>query len=70
MRLVTRLAVVGLLVMLASAGHAAVTVRAWLDPPQVAVGESADLSVEVRGTQNAAMPSVPAGRDREVVRHR
>src|SRR5262245_29029012 len=39
---------------------AAPTVRAWLDPARVALGQSADLSVEVRGTQNAARPSVPA----------
>src|SRR5262245_45195162 len=59
MRLVRKLSAAAMVVLLGSAAHAAVTVRAWLDPPRVSVGQSADLAVEVRGTQNAAMPSVP-----------
>src|SRR4030095_9057888 len=47
------------MVLLGSAAYAAVTVRAWLDPPRVSVGASADLAVEGRGTQNAAMPAGP-----------
>ncbi len=49
-----------ILVLLATGARGAVTVRAWLDPPRVGVGEASDLAVEVRGTRNAAMPSVPA----------
>lgn len=55
-----RLASAMLIVLLATAARGAVTVRVWVDPPRVELGQSADLAVEVRGTQNAAMPSVPA----------
>ncbi len=49
-----------LMVPLATAARGAVTVRVRLDPPRVELGQAADLAVEVQGTQNAAMPSVPA----------
>jgi tetratricopeptide (TPR) repeat protein len=49
-----------IVLLLAPLASGAPTVRAWLDPARVAVGQTADLAVEVRGTQNAAMPSVPA----------
>ena len=48
------LPLVALLLALAPVAEAAVTVRATLDPPRVAVGESSDLAVEVRGTQSSA----------------
>ena len=49
-----------LVLLLAPAARGAVTVRAWLDPARVSLGQTSDLSVEVRGTQTTAMPSVPA----------
>src|SRR5262245_66530271 len=50
------------LVALAAAlpARAEVSVRARLDRPRVTVGEAADLSIEVQGTQNTAAPTVPA----------
>ncbi len=61
MRLPARGALVALATLvLASTAGGAVTVRAWLEPSRIAMGQSADLSVEVRGTQNVPMPSVPA----------
>ena len=35
-----------------------VTVRATLDPPQVRVGEAADLAVEIDGAQSAPPPEL------------
>lgn len=55
-----RLLVLALAVLRTSDAAAAVTIRAWLDPPSVRVGETADLSVELRGTQSSETPSVPA----------
>jgi tetratricopeptide (TPR) repeat protein len=56
----TRWLAVMITAMLATAARSDVTMRAWFDPPRVSLGQSADLAVEIRGTQNAAMPSVPA----------
>jgi hypothetical protein len=52
--------VVPLLLLLASAPRlaVAVTVTATIDPPKLAVGESADLSVKVEGTQSAPTPQI------------
>ena len=48
------------LLVLATAADAAVTVRATLDPPRVSVGESSDLAIEVRGTQSSPRPTIAA----------
>ncbi len=48
------------LLVLATAARAAITAQATLDPPRVAVGEPSDLAVEVRGTQSATAPKLPA----------
>jgi tetratricopeptide (TPR) repeat protein len=37
---------------------AEVSVRAWIDHPRLQVGETADLAVEVSGTQNTAAPEI------------
>lgn len=52
--------VAALLLLVASAPRlaVAVTVTATIDPPRVAVGESADLSVRVEGTQSAPTPQI------------
>jgi tetratricopeptide (TPR) repeat protein len=47
-----------LLLVLATAAGAAVTARATLDPLRVPVGQSSDLSVEVRGTQSSPAPRI------------
>src|SRR5262245_8464206 len=52
--------VAALVVLCAMDARAAVTARAQLDPPQVAVGATSDLSVDIRGTQSAAPPAIPA----------
>ncbi len=55
----TRAVTTCLLVLVLARGAAAeVTVRATLDPPQVHVGESATLSVDVDGAQSAAPPAI------------
>jgi tetratricopeptide (TPR) repeat protein len=56
----TRRLAAAIAVLLATAARAEVTIRARLDPPRVSLGQSTDLAVEIRGTQDAAMPSVPA----------
>jgi tetratricopeptide (TPR) repeat protein len=48
-----------LVVLLAPATRAAVTARVQINPPRVAVGDAADLTVDVQGTQNTATPVVP-----------
>src|SRR5262249_43532036 len=57
-RLAARL--LALVLLLARAATADVTVHTSVDPPQVRVGESAALAIEVEGAQNAAMPEIPA----------
>ena len=52
--------VAALVALCAMDARAAVTARAQLDPPQVAVGATSDLSVDIRGTQSAAAPAIPA----------
>src|SRR5262249_48609531 len=52
--------VLALVVLLARAAAADVTVRASIDPPEIQVGESAALAIEVDGAQNAPVPDVPA----------
>lgn len=47
------------LVLAAPALAADVTVRPRLSPARVAVGQPAQLDVEIQGTQNAAVPTVP-----------
>jgi hypothetical protein len=59
-KLPASMVVAALVVLLAPGVRAAVTARAQLDPPRVAVGNQADLTVDVRGTQNAAAPVIPA----------
>ena len=49
-----------LVVLFVTDARAAVTARAQLDPPQVAVGDTSDLTVDVRGTENAPTPAIPA----------
>src|SRR5436309_7345061 len=46
--------------MLPGAAAAQLSARAVLDPPQVRVGEAADLSVEITGAQNAPAPQIDA----------
>ena len=48
-----------LVLLLASAAGAEVTVRATVDPAQVRVGESAAFAVEVDGAQNTPVPEIP-----------
>ena len=60
MKLAASMVAAALVVLLAPGARAAVTARAQLDPPRVAVGDQADLTVDVRGTQNAAAPVIPA----------
>ncbi len=50
--------VVGLLV--ATAARAGVTAQARIEPPRVGVGDPAELTVDVRGTQDSSVPAVPA----------
>ena len=45
-------------VLAAHPAHAEVTVKAALDRAQVAIGETADLGVEVQGVQNSGVPSI------------
>jgi tetratricopeptide (TPR) repeat protein len=49
-----------LLAVLPRLAHAEVSARVVLEPPRVGVGEAAELGVEVRGTQEATPPYVPA----------
>jgi tetratricopeptide (TPR) repeat protein len=51
---------VALVMLAATVARAAVTAQARLDPQRVAAGEQAELTVEVRGTQDADVPAVPA----------
>jgi len=53
---IVRLLGVALLVPVLAAAD--VSVRATLDPPQVRVGETSDLSVEIDGAQNAPAPEI------------
>ena len=55
-----RAALVLTLALLPRLVAAEITVQASLDPPQLAVGEAGELSVEVRGSQEAAPPAIPA----------
>ena len=48
------------LVLLARGAAADVTVQTSVDPPQVRVGESSTLGIEVEGAQNAAVPEIAA----------
>ena len=47
-----------LALLLAATRTFAVTVTATVDPPRLAVGESADLAVAVEGTQSAPTPQI------------
>ena len=62
MKLPASMVVAALVVLLAPGARAAVTARAQIDPPRVAVGDQADLTVDVRGTQNARRAGDPRGR--------
>ena len=53
-----RLAVVGAILLVGSVSQAAVTVTATIDPAKVSVGQSADLSVVIDGTQSAPTPQI------------
>jgi tetratricopeptide (TPR) repeat protein len=55
-----RLLLAVLLAALPRLARADVSARVVLDPPRVTVGESTDLAVEVRGTQEATAPNLPS----------
>jgi tetratricopeptide (TPR) repeat protein len=46
--------------LLPAVAAAQIGVHASIDPPQVQLGESAALSIEVQGAQNAPVPDIPA----------
>src|SRR5262249_55516767 len=56
--LVMRAAALLLLLSTAATARADVTVRAVLQPPQLRVGQSGELSVEVQGAQNSPTPEI------------
>ena len=53
-----RLAVLGAILLAGSVSQAAVTVTATIEPAKVSVGQSADLSVVIDGTQSAPTPQI------------
>ena len=46
--------------LLPAVATAQINVHASLDPPQLQLGESAALSIEIQGAQNAPVPDIPA----------